>query len=92
MLSIPALLVVKPLRLPLFLHESLRVANGFVTGLAYADQIPLLVSVAVDVVHIQRKIRTALHMVHMVDHYGWPEAALGLADLALMPIFPQDIS
>lgn len=51
----------------------------------------MLVTVLIDEESTQCQIRPALHMIHMM-HYGSPAVfTSGLAELALMPIIPEDI-
>lgn len=59
---------------------------------AYADQVSFFLAILVDEESAQCQIRPALHMIHMMHHGSPAEFPSGLAELALMPIIPEDIS
>lgn len=73
------------------LAEPFRVAHILVTPSTHADQITLELAAAVCVVHIQRQIRTALHVVYVVYHLCPAVPSFCFAHLTFMPIDSQNI-
>ena len=59
---------------------------------ANTKQVSLLVAVLIGEESTQCQVRPVLHMIHMMHHVSLAVFPSGLAQLALMPIIPEDIS
>lgn len=89
--SIPALFGEKSEWFSCFLRQSLRMTYGLMAFFANANQVSLLVAVLIGKESAQCQIRPALHMIHMMHHVSPAVFSSGLAQLALMPIIPENI-
>ena len=59
--------------------------------LAHADQVPLLLAIFVDKEPAQGQLRPAFNMIDMVNKFRSAVFSPGLAQLALVSIFPENI-